>query len=291
MLTGILKPEWDEAATRGADAWEAAWKIWEKNVSLYEAQAVETISAGTKIAIVTRWAPNDIKAVIQQALGANAGDYDRLAQLVRDFVASGKVYESSGLRGDGPVPMDVGGIYDKGGKAKGKSKGTVKSNDKCNKCGKTGHWARDCWSSSGASGSSAKGGKSQGKSKGKDKTIKVQCDKCGKLGHLGKDCRSGIKCERCGKTGHKTSDCWSKDGEMKLITEGIESMWVMGITERVGAIVVDHEYVWVSIDSGSDADGCPLDFGHASDDVKNPAKVHLRTATNDSIQDCCERQV
>ena len=26
MLMGILRPEWDEAATRGADAWEAAWK-------------------------------------------------------------------------------------------------------------------------------------------------------------------------------------------------------------------------------------------------------------------------
>ena len=70
MLMGILKPEWDEAASRGPDAWEAAWKTWEKNVSLYESQAVETISAGTKIAIVTRWAPSDIKAVIRQALGA-----------------------------------------------------------------------------------------------------------------------------------------------------------------------------------------------------------------------------
>ena len=55
--------------------------------------------------------------------------------------------------------------------------------------------------------------------------------------------------------------------------------------------MVDHEYVCVSIDSGSGADGCPLDFGHASDDVENPAKVHLRTATNDAIQDCGERQV
>ena len=131
MLMRVLRPEWDEAALRGLDAWEAAWKVWEKNVSMYEVQDAESISPGTKIAIVTRRAPPDVKAVIRQAIGAIAGDYDRLAQLVRDFVASGKVYESSGLRGDGPVPMDVGGIYDKGGKAKGKSKGTVKSNDKC----------------------------------------------------------------------------------------------------------------------------------------------------------------
>ena len=77
MLMGILKPEWDGAATRGADAWEAAWKVWEKNINLYEAQAGEDISPGTKIAVVTRWAPTDVKAVIRQALGAINGDYNR----------------------------------------------------------------------------------------------------------------------------------------------------------------------------------------------------------------------
>ena len=65
MLMGILKPEWDEAATRGADAWKTAWKVWENNVNLYEAQAGEDISPGTMIAIVTRWAPTDVKAVIR----------------------------------------------------------------------------------------------------------------------------------------------------------------------------------------------------------------------------------
>ncbi len=110
-------------------------------------QAVEDISPGTKIAVVTRWAPNDVKVVIRQALGAINGDYNRLAQLVRDFIASGKVYESSGLRGDTSGPMDVGGIYDKGKAKGGGKKGTqTKKNDKCNKCGKTGHWAKECWS-------------------------------------------------------------------------------------------------------------------------------------------------
>ena len=98
MLMGILKPEWDEAAHRGPDAWEAVWKEWEKNVTLYETQAGETISPGTKIATVTRWAPSDVKAVIRQGLGAIGTDYNRLAQLVRDFIASGKLYEKNGNR-------------------------------------------------------------------------------------------------------------------------------------------------------------------------------------------------
>ncbi len=73
MLVGILKPEWDEAATRGADVWDAAWKACEKNLSLYEAQAGEAISRPrTKIAIGTRWEPTDVNAVIRQPWGPSA---------------------------------------------------------------------------------------------------------------------------------------------------------------------------------------------------------------------------
>ncbi len=48
ILMGSLKPEWDEAARRRPDAWEAAWEVWEKNVIPYEVQAGENISPGTK---------------------------------------------------------------------------------------------------------------------------------------------------------------------------------------------------------------------------------------------------
>jgi len=66
MLIGILKPEWDEAALKGADAWETAWKTWEKNLSLYEEQSGELLGPATKIAILTRWAPSDVKSVISE---------------------------------------------------------------------------------------------------------------------------------------------------------------------------------------------------------------------------------
>ena len=92
MLMGILKPEWEEAACHGPNAWEAVWKECEKNVASYETQAGETISQGTKIATVTWWSPSDVKAVIRQGLGAIGSDYNRLAQLVRDFIASGKMW-------------------------------------------------------------------------------------------------------------------------------------------------------------------------------------------------------
>ena len=39
--------------------------------------------------------------------------------------------------------MDVGGIYKGGTKGSGKKVTQTKKNDKCNKCGKTGHWAKE----------------------------------------------------------------------------------------------------------------------------------------------------
>ena len=47
--------------------------------------------------------------------------------------------------------------------------------------------------------------------------------------------------EKCGKTGHLAADCWAKDGEMRLITEAVESLWVMAITDQVGVISSGYE--------------------------------------------------
>eukprot|EP00959_Pyramimonas_sp_CCMP1952_P090822 1901447-Pyramimonas_sp.AAC.1 len=164
MLMGVLKPEWETAVRSGVRAWEAAWKEWEKSVSLYEAQSMEKVTEGTRIAVVVRWAPEDVKAVIRQSLGAIGQDYNRLAKVVTDYIASGKVYETTGAphgiqyTNDGPMPMDVGLVKDNGdvcgiskppkgyGKQAridaGKGRG---DRDSCANCGKKGHWARDCW--------------------------------------------------------------------------------------------------------------------------------------------------
>ncbi|CAK0850526.1 unnamed protein product, partial [Prorocentrum cordatum] len=278
MLMGVLKPEWETAIRGGIRMWEAAWK--------------------------------DVKAVVRQALGAIGQDYSRLAKVVTDYIASGKVYETTGaphgIQYDGPMPMDVGMVNENGdvggifkqpkgyGKQSRKDAGKGRGSDRdtCKNCGKRGHWSRDCWAPGGGAANQAKG-KGKGAKGGKGGKDMKKCDKCGKPGHEAKDCRSHIKCDKCGKMGHKASECRSKpeNAEVKRIVNEQDELWVMGVAESVNTINDDSKYVWVSIDSGSDADGCPLGFGHSSDDVEDPTKVELRTATNDEIQDYGERNV
>ncbi|CAK0831086.1 unnamed protein product, partial [Prorocentrum cordatum] len=304
MLMSVLKPEWETAIRGGIRMWEAAWKEWEKSVSLYEAQSLEKVTEGT------RWAPEDVKAVVRQALGAIGQDYHKLAKVVTDYIASGKVYETTGaprgIQYDGPMPMDVGMLNESGDvggifkppKGHGKQarkdagKGRDSDRDTCKNCGKRGHWSRDCWAPGGGAANQMKG-KGKDTKGGKGGKERKKCDKCGKPGHEAKDCRSHIKCDKCGKLGHKASGCRPKpeNAEVKRIVNEQDELWVMGAAESVNTIDDGSKYVWVSIDSGSDADGCPLGFGHSSDDVEDPTKVELRTATNDEIQDYGEQNV
>ena len=73
---------------------------------------------------------------------------------------------------NGVAPMDVGSLA-KGGGGKGKCKDlSGGSKQHCKKCGKKGHWAKDCRSGAG------------GKGKGKGKTYDPNaCANCGKRGH------------------------------------------------------------------------------------------------------------
>ncbi|CAK0822283.1 unnamed protein product [Prorocentrum cordatum] len=297
MLMGVLKPEWETAIRGGIRTWEAAWKEWEKSVSLYEAQSLEKVTEGTRPWFV-------------KLLGAIGQDYHKLAKVVTDYIASGKVYETTGaphgIQYDGPMPMDVGLVNESGDvggvfkppKGYGKQarkdagKGRDSDRDTCKNCSKRGHWSRGCWAPGGGAANQMKG-KGKDTKGGKGGKERKKCDKCGKPGHEAKDCRSHIKCDKCGKLGHKASDCRSKpeSAEVKRIVNEQDELWVMGVAESVNTIDDGSKYVWVSIDSGSDADGCPLGFGHSSDDVEDPTKVELRTATNDEIQDYGERNV
>ena len=64
-------------------------------------------------------------------------------------------------------------------------------NDKCNKCGKLGHFMRDC--------------------KYKKSNKCARCNKCGKLGHFMRDSKykKSNKCARCNREGHTENQCYA----------------------------------------------------------------------------------
>ena len=84
ILMGLLRPEWDAAAKQGAREWELAWKEWEEQVAMYEAQSGEVMSPATKIAIIMRWAPPEVQAMLRQSLNVINGDYTAMQKLIHE---------------------------------------------------------------------------------------------------------------------------------------------------------------------------------------------------------------
>jgi len=107
-----------------------------------------------KVAIVLRWAPTSIKAMLRAHVQNIGADYGMLRNLVVAYVTSGYEYDASGMRagkhGDdgGRRAMEVGAVT-----------------GSCNICGKPGHYAKDCWHAKGGSGKGA--GKGYGGNGGK----------------------------------------------------------------------------------------------------------------------------
>lgn len=143
MLCSILTPGW-----RPDIGFDQQLMNWERFIHEYTTQSKESISDNTKLAVLTKHAPEEIKRVVRQH--ASCKVYNEMRKHIFDFLAAGREYTTAGAAmpdGGGGVPMDVGAINKdrgwKGGKGDSK-KGSYKFEGNCSRCGYYGHKKVDC---------------------------------------------------------------------------------------------------------------------------------------------------
>jgi hypothetical protein len=134
MLMSLLSPSWSDGSR-----FDELLNIWETELTNYERQAGESISARFKIAVITKHAPQEYRSLVTIASSQCGGDYQKFRSHIMDSLISGMGFSASGVR-DGGDAMQIG---------------WVGSDKKCNNCGKPGHEKAQCWAAGG-------GGKSKG---------------------------------------------------------------------------------------------------------------------------------
>ena len=154
---------------------------WEREVARYEAISKEVVSSGVRIGIVLRQLE---ESPLKQHLVLNSERLKTWKTFVEEVV---QVRTALNAATSGSSPMDIGGVSDA----------------KCWRCGKTGHYEKDCYANVGGKNNKNKGskGKSKGKVHGKNKSKGGKGDK-GKQRAVPGD----GKCFKCGGN-HMKKDC------------------------------------------------------------------------------------
>merc|ERR1712194_778728 len=277
MMTRILTPGDFPDSVGG---FEAALVAWEGLIEKWESASGNFLDEQVKVTVVMQKAPMTIRGFLQiQGITS----YIRLREiLVAYFLSQSTIADPmAGLvSGAGHQPMQVDALTKpkgKGKKGKTKDKGKVAHNPElvCYRCGRKGHYSRDCWSEQHIDGypldPPSKGKDKKGKGKGK-----------GKVNEIGQNDIDQLR-ETVARLEAVSSSSSSTTMVRSLVqqTENYESQWQGGYVASVGQAAPQHvtSSVDVLVDNAADWSVCPLWFA---------PHVPLQAGTNPRLQAASE---
>ena len=280
MLMGIISPSWEKVTE--ADFLENVEK-WEVLIRRYQDQAVDIVSSATKIAVLMKYAPLNLRAALRTNASMMGADYERVKKFMRDWLQSGVTYNSGGdyvapSTPGGPIPMDVGAIgKDPKGKGKGKGKegkGKGKAKEgkgkaspgkntfqgECGYCWQWGHKRSECWLRQKHQKQAEKGGGGKGAGKGRP----------------GKTTAAVEQTENAGTAAAIHFYVGEGEDAGPELEEYEDTRWVMAIqaATRDGSTGSQDHASHILYDSGSDENVCPYDLTEDTHD--EPSTVMLR---------------
>lgn len=95
MLSALLTPEW------GWRPFLDELLEWERAVESYEAASGERFLGSTKCAVVSRWAPDQVRECLRVNAEDPTQDWQRLRAAIRGYYSRGVIYSGDGMTTDG----------------------------------------------------------------------------------------------------------------------------------------------------------------------------------------------
>ena len=180
MLTAILTPKWWKE--REKQLFTEVLTQWDVLITQYELVSGEKVTSNMKTSTIISHGPEPVVRMLRSCSREVRLDHTVMRKNIWEFVIGGSNTDVVPPNYDQPAntAMEVDTIV------KGKGKGG-KGKGACHTCGKTGHYAAQCYS---------------GQAGGKN-------TKCNKGGGKGNTKFAG-KCRYCNNTGHKEADCNKK---------------------------------------------------------------------------------